>query len=123
MIEIELTIVRMTKTKEPVAIFNRFDCIFRLGQNVDQVTDPSLCEYADVEITCSLEVFFYKTFKSKNDDSEFFDNASLGYDFLSEAQDKFDSSDTEWCEFPSGFDYVSSHGDATDRLLKSEVPF
>lgn len=122
MIELELTIVRLTKTKEPVAIFNRFDCIFHLGQNVDQVTDPALCEYADVEITCSLEVFFYKSFKNKGDE-EFFENASLGWDFLSEAQDKFASADTEWCEFPSGFDYVSSSGDATDRLLKSEAPF
>lgn len=123
MIELELTIVRLKKTKEPVAIFDRVDCIFKLGFKTDEVANPAACEYADVEILCDFEVFFKSRFKSDCEEDEFFDKASFGFDMLSEAHDKFNSSDVEWCEFPEGFNYLQTSGEVEDRMLSKEVPF
>ena len=77
MIELELTIVRLTKTKEPVAVFDRVDCIFKLGFKTDEVANPTECEYADVEVLCDFEVFFKSKFESDCEDDEFFDKAQL----------------------------------------------
>lgn len=125
MINLQLTLVRLTETKEPVAVFDRQDCIFTLGRKTDEVTDPALCEYADVEIFCEIEILFKSQFFEwpLEDESEFSEGASFGFQMLDCVQDKYLDENIEWCEFPSGYDYLKSDGDADDRLLKSEVPF
>lgn len=123
MIELGLTIVRLIKTKEPVAVFDRVDCIFKLGFKTDEVANPTECEYADVEVLCDFEVFFKSKFESDCEDDEFFDKASFGFDMLSEVHDKFNCADVEWCAFPEGFNYLQTSGEVEDRLLSKEAPF
>ena len=100
MIKLELTVVRMKATQEPVAVFDKVKTIGKLVNKIDEVTTPSDCEYADVQIQCDISIFFRQSMGEfwKEDDDSILDNCEIGWSMASEIESIFNDDEIEWAE-------------------------
>lgn len=122
--KIELTLVRLKRTREPVAVFEKTDSIVHLGQMIDEITSPGDCEYMDAEIDLKLSMLCACQFP------DFATNEQIQYDAISsmcmgdemaiQILDLFSDSSTFWIEMPSGFDYLSAKNSVEDRFYEPD---
>ena len=108
--EIELTLVRITKTKEPVIATSYTGDIIELGRRIDEVTDPYGCEYKDVTVECSLQINWsdrapnYKEM-DELEKVDFIDHGSFPEGLCLSLLDEFED-DHGWTEMPEGGNYL-----------------
>ncbi len=115
-----LTLVRMRETGEPVAVFEHVDDLITLGRMIEEVTDPSECQYADADIAFDFGLLFPEPTPDFSDSEEVagdvMDSAELCWQGKSKILDVFVDDETEWCDFPFGLDCLSINAPLADRL-------
>ena len=120
MIYIDVTLVRHKETKEPVAIFEQENDIVALGRKIDEVSDPSMCQYTDVTIEFDFTLFFegsFSDFMSCNDEqSKCFESSRFSSETCDELVEYFTDDITDWCDFPDHFDCLCAGLDIEDRF-------
>ena len=100
--DIEFTLVRLKRTKEPVAFFERVDDIIELCQKIDFICSPADCEYADCPVDLPFSLYFPMKKEKGVDDAEIV-GAAVVSDIMAEAMvDAFDDPDNQWTSFPDG---------------------
>lgn len=121
--KIDMTLVRLIENKEPVAVFEKIDCIVTLGAAIDEVTDPARCEYCDFSIEGSLSLLFFSNCDGFDEDEDIqlksMEGLSIGFDFKIKIMEAFLDSKNEWTEFPSNFDCLSVGTEIQDRFWSS----
>jgi hypothetical protein len=104
MIKINITLVRAKKNGEPVAVFNRVDDIVNLGQKIDQVTDPSICQYADHQIKIEFGILFplgsYDCDDPYGCDDEIIESGKMIYDMQTVIAEAFKCKKLKWADMP-----------------------
>ena len=118
---ISVTLVRMIETKEPVALFDRVDDIVELGKLIDEVTDPSLCEYLDCELALKLKLHYSNPedeFEGLDDEQKFdvYCEFKSGFEMIDGIQKAFEQED-EWQPMIPKFDYLSNNLELEHRFL------
>ena len=110
--KIELTLVRLKSTREPVAIYEREDDIVELGNKIDIVTYPGACQYLDCEINMPFSMICTGQFPdfATDEDSQFdaIESMCLGEQICLELQSLFTDNTSLWVDMPTEFDYLSS---------------
>lgn len=117
---IKITLVRLKENKEPVAVFEKIDCIVSLGAYIDEVTDPARCEYCDYELKEDFKLLFFDNCDefNENEDVQFaaLDSLSLGFDFKVKVIQAFLDKKNDWAEFPENFDCLSDSLEFDERF-------
>ena len=123
MIDLELTFVRLKCTKEPVAIFEKVNCMAKLAFLIDEIATPSDCEYCDQPMKIELSILFSFGMGRfwRQDNSAIAESASFGFNFLSEIEDVYTDEDIEWCEIPAFVDSISTMNDGAEKLLNGDI--
>ena len=106
---IDLTIVRLKENKEIVGIFEHIPSITDLWWKIDEIVDPGLCEYADIDhVDLPFEIFFSVSKQDLDDDDDISFFGELGqmmglafYDLIEESEFY------EFVEIHPGIDYVA----------------
>ena len=123
--KIELTLVRLKRTREPVAVYEIVNDIVELGNKVDTITSPSECEYLDCEINIPFSMICAGQFPdfATNEESQFeaIESMYMGEDWCSELQSFFTDNSSLWVEMPVGFDYLGINRKFEDRFFESEI--
>jgi hypothetical protein len=119
MITIRSTLVRMKKTKEPVAIFERENDIIELGRKVDEVCDPSLCEYLDIDLNVNFSLLCHIG-SHVIDDTDFYEEiisgATLTGSMSQSIATAFQNKKNKWLGLPCGVDFLSTGLSIDDRF-------
>lgn len=122
--KLELTLVRLKKTREPVAIYEMENDIVELGNKIDMITSPSECEYLDCEINIPFSMVCSGQFPdfATNEESQFeaIESMRPGEDFCSELLELFTDNSSLWMDMPNGFDYLSRNRSFEDRFTGQE---
>lgn len=122
---IELTLVRLKKTREPVAIYEMENDIVELGNKIDIITSPSDCEYLDCEINVPFSMVCTGQFPdfatSEQSQFEAIESMRPGEDFCAELLELFTDNSSHWMDMPSGFDYLSANRSFEDRFTEQEA--
>lgn len=109
---IEVTMVRLKDTKEPVLIVEHTDDIVHLGQLVDYVTSPSHCEYTDATLEVDLEMVcmgsFPKFASCEDEAGSAVSGFSMGVAMAESVLDLFQDEFLHWIDMPEGFDFMST---------------
>lgn len=117
---VELTIVRLAETKEPVAVFDQVDCIALLGSMIDEVTDPASCEYADVfidlPITLLLSTQKPDFMKDEYSQIDATDSMHMGWEMSESIKNVYIDDSIEWLEMPQNFRYLGAHKSIESRF-------
>lgn len=123
MITLEITLVRLIGTGEPVAVFDRVKSINELARKVDEVATPSDCEYVDAVIKTDFSLLFASPMGKIWQDSgeDFLEGASIGYGMLSEIEDLFLDEFLEWSEIPKEIDSICLRRDAETVMLSGDI--
>jgi hypothetical protein len=119
MSEINITLVRLKKTKEPVAVFENDMDITELGKAIDEITDPSECEYVDIDIFVPLQINF---FSHCVEDEDCHENARIGFNFMEEILSYMKDDFLSWIPMPRNYDYLSINLE-TENRFRGETPF
>lgn len=122
---IEVTLVRLKRTREPVAIYESVDNIVELGIKIDQIVDPQECEYLDAEMEIDFSLVCRGQFPEFSVREEvqleaieaFVPDNEMAFTML----ELFTDSSSLWCEMPQGFDYLSSRPDE-ERFYNDSQP-
>lgn len=100
------TLVRLIETKDPVLISNHIETLVDLGNKIDEIVSPYLCEYLDVNIPTPLYIFFNKGFDS---------GISLGEEMEIKLETCFKSK-KKWTKYPEDYDFYAVDKTESDRL-------
>lgn len=104
MIKINITLVRAKETQEPVAVFNHVDDIVKLGQMIDELTDPSICQYADHKIKIEFGILFPLGSSDCDDhydcDDEIISSGKMICDMQSLVAEAFKCKKLKWADMP-----------------------
>jgi len=102
--KINVTLVRCKETKEPVAVFEQVDDIVRLGQMIDELTDPSICQYADHKIKIEFGILFPLGPSGCDDpyncDDEIINSGKMTYSMIDGMRHVFENTKLEWADLP-----------------------
>jgi hypothetical protein len=121
--KMELTVVRLKLTQEPVAVFEKQNCMVKLASLIDEVTTPSDCEYADYSADVDFAILFGSPMDKdwRDDETAVCDSARIGWGLLSEMEDIFSDPDIIWAEIPVFIDAIALRSDGLEILTKGDV--
>ena len=122
--KLNLTIIRLIETREPVAIYEQVNDIMELGFRIDEITDPKICEYSDVELDVPFEMVcggqFPKFTVCENEQFDAIAAMSPGDDVTIELLKCFLDPDVLWMEMPVDFDYLASSSPNKCDFIESD---
>lgn len=123
MIYIEVTLVRLKETKEPVGVYSKNYDIVSLCNMIDSVCDPSLTEYRDAELEFNFGIEFHKKSVQQEYDEgvsySCIESASMCEEMSLAIIDAYEDESAEWCGCPDGLNFMSSDLDISQRFCSS----
>lgn len=121
MVNIEVTMVRLKGSHEPVAIYGQVNDLIALGRMVDEIVDPAACDYADCVINVDFGIVCSRN-SSYGDNNEILYAGLMTLPMFESIAPKFKSKKTKWTEFPEDFDFLGTT--APEHVAKDlEAPF